>query len=269
MAPTTPSRHRHQSPGLGAQDLGDLAGARAAYERALRIDEKSFGPDHPKVAIDVNNLGSVLQDLGDLAGARAAFERALTIDEKSFGPDHPDVAILRQQPGHGAAGPGRSGGRPGGLRAGARDRREELRPGPPQRRHRRQNLGEVLRALGDLAGARAAFERALRIFEKFLPADHPNIATARENLRIVVEQERSTLAPVDPCRRVAAALSAGAVSRALPWFTCRRCSAAIDPIAPPAHQFWIAPRPSWPPASRPRWRTDSHGRMDQPNHWLT
>ncbi len=71
------------------QDLGDLAGARAAYERALAIDEKSFGPDHPDVATVVNNLGSVLQDLGDLAGARAAFERALAIDEKSFGPDHP------------------------------------------------------------------------------------------------------------------------------------------------------------------------------------
>ena len=39
------------------QDLGDLAGARAAFERALAIDEKSFGPDHPDVATDVNNLG--------------------------------------------------------------------------------------------------------------------------------------------------------------------------------------------------------------------
>ena len=118
---------------LGAvlQDLGDLAGARAAFERALRIDEASFGPDHPKVATDVNNLGGVLQDLGDLAGARAAFERALRIDEASFGPDHPKVAIRRQQPGQCAAGPGRSGGRQGGLRAGAPDRRGELRARPP------------------------------------------------------------------------------------------------------------------------------------------
>ena len=60
------------------QDLGDLAGARAAFERALGIDEKSFGPDHPNVATDVNNLGLVLRALGDLAGARAAFERALS-----------------------------------------------------------------------------------------------------------------------------------------------------------------------------------------------
>ena len=50
---------------------------RAAYERALKIDEKAFGPDHPIVATGVNNLGIVLQALGDLPGAKAAYERAL------------------------------------------------------------------------------------------------------------------------------------------------------------------------------------------------
>ena len=73
--------------------LADYAGAKAAFERALKIDEAAFGPDHPSVAIRVNNLGSVLKDLGDHAGAKAAFERALKIDEAAFGPDHPNVAI--------------------------------------------------------------------------------------------------------------------------------------------------------------------------------
>ena len=70
----------------------DFTTARAAFQRALTIDEKAFGPDHPNVARDVNNLGMVLQDLGDLDGARKAFQRALAIDEKAFGPDHPNVA---------------------------------------------------------------------------------------------------------------------------------------------------------------------------------
>ena len=77
------------------KDLGDLAGARAAYERALKIDEAAFGPDHPNVASDVNNLGSVLKDLGDLAGARAAFERALSIFEKFLPADHPNIRTVR------------------------------------------------------------------------------------------------------------------------------------------------------------------------------
>jgi hypothetical protein len=62
---------------------------------ALEIDEKSFGPDHPEVATDVNNLRSVLKDLGDLAGARAAFERALAIFERALGPDHPNTRTVR------------------------------------------------------------------------------------------------------------------------------------------------------------------------------
>jgi tetratricopeptide (TPR) repeat protein len=69
--------------------VADYAGARAAFERALAIDERTFGPDHPNVAIRVNNLGSVLKDLGQLDEARAAFERALTILERSqLPPDH-------------------------------------------------------------------------------------------------------------------------------------------------------------------------------------
>ena len=79
--------------GFYIKDLADYAGAKAAFERALKIDEAAFGPDHPNVAIRVNNLGGVLKDLGDYAGAKAAFERALKIDEAAFGPDHPKVAI--------------------------------------------------------------------------------------------------------------------------------------------------------------------------------
>jgi tetratricopeptide (TPR) repeat protein len=44
------------------------------------------------------------------------------------------------------------------------------------------NLGDVQYALGDLAGARASFERALAIFGRFLPPDHPNIEIVRGNL---------------------------------------------------------------------------------------
>jgi tetratricopeptide (TPR) repeat protein len=75
--------------------MGDLAGARAAYERALAIDEAAYGPDHPAVARDVNNLGMVLKDLGDLAGARAAFQRALAIFEAFLPPDHPHIRTVR------------------------------------------------------------------------------------------------------------------------------------------------------------------------------
>ena len=41
---------------------GDIAGARKLYERALAIDEKVYGPDHPEVTADIENLASVLTE---------------------------------------------------------------------------------------------------------------------------------------------------------------------------------------------------------------
>ena len=75
------------------QATNRLAEAEPLIRRALAIDEKSFGPDHPNVAIGLNNLALLLQATNRLAEAEPLMRRALAIDEKSFGPDHPDVAI--------------------------------------------------------------------------------------------------------------------------------------------------------------------------------
>ena len=60
--------------------------------RALAIDEKSYGPDHPNVATALNNLAGLLEETNRLAEAEPLMRRALAIDEKSFGFDHPKVA---------------------------------------------------------------------------------------------------------------------------------------------------------------------------------
>ena len=73
--------------------LGDLDNARAAYERALKIDETAFGQDHPNVALRLSNLGGVLNAQGDLNGARAAFDRALQIVENAQEYDHSRLEI--------------------------------------------------------------------------------------------------------------------------------------------------------------------------------
>ena len=74
------------------QDTNRLAEAEPLLERALRIDEKSYGPEHPAVAGDLNNLALLYQATNRLAEAESMIERALKIDEKSYGPEHPRVA---------------------------------------------------------------------------------------------------------------------------------------------------------------------------------
>ena len=61
--------------------------------RALAIDEQSYGPEHPNVAIRLNNLAALLQPTNRLTEAEPLMRRALTIDERSYGPEHPHVAI--------------------------------------------------------------------------------------------------------------------------------------------------------------------------------
>ena len=168
--------------GFHLRMVADFAGAKAAYERAHRIDEASFGPFHPNVAIYLSNLGLVLQDLGDLARARAAFERALPIFEKQLEPEHPNVATLVSNLGSVLQ---KLGDLPGARVASDRALRiDEASFGPdhPTVATRVNNLGSVLQDLGDLVGARAAFERALPIFEKQLGPEHPNVATLVNNL---------------------------------------------------------------------------------------
>ena len=65
-------------------------------QRALAIDEDSFGNDHPNVAIDLSNLAVLLKDTNRLAEAETLMRRAVDILEKSLGVDHPNTRTVRK-----------------------------------------------------------------------------------------------------------------------------------------------------------------------------
>ena len=56
-----------------------LGEAEPLYRRALAIDEKSFGPDHPNVAIRLNNLAQLLRATNRLAEAEPLMRRTVAI----------------------------------------------------------------------------------------------------------------------------------------------------------------------------------------------
>jgi CHAT domain-containing protein len=62
------------------------------YKRSLAIKEKAFGPDHPDVALSLNNLAQLYHAQGRYTDAEPMYKRSLTIREKTLGADHPDVA---------------------------------------------------------------------------------------------------------------------------------------------------------------------------------
>ncbi len=62
------------------------------YELALASDLKTYGPDHPEVAILRNNLGLAWNSKGEYDKAIEYYELALASDLKAYGSDHPRVA---------------------------------------------------------------------------------------------------------------------------------------------------------------------------------
>ena len=74
------------------RNLGKFAEAEQLLQRALAVDERSFGLNHPNVATCLNNLAALLLDTNRIEEAESLYRRALEIDERSFGADDPKVA---------------------------------------------------------------------------------------------------------------------------------------------------------------------------------
>ncbi|MFX0197021.1 MAG: tetratricopeptide repeat protein [Candidatus Hodarchaeota archaeon] len=72
---------------------GRYSEAAKVAEEALSVAEKTFGPDHPAVAVSLNNLALVYQTQGRYSDAEPLFKRLLKIVEKALGLHHPDVAV--------------------------------------------------------------------------------------------------------------------------------------------------------------------------------
>jgi tetratricopeptide (TPR) repeat protein len=74
-------------------EMGRFSEARPLHERALAIDEKALGPEHPITATTQSNLAMLLHGTGSYAEALPLLERALAIRERALGPDSPGTAI--------------------------------------------------------------------------------------------------------------------------------------------------------------------------------
>ena len=172
--------------GVYLQGRARFTEAKELFERALTIGEAAFGPNHPDVAIRVNNLGRVLQDLGDIKGAKGCFERALTIDEAARGPNHPTVAIRVNNLGLVLKDLGDLERAKGCLERALTIGEATFGPNHPNVATGVNNLGSVLRDMGDLEGARGCFERALTIGEATFGPNHPNVAIRVNNLGSVL-----------------------------------------------------------------------------------
>ena len=146
-----------------AYALGDYAGARDGFQRAVALRERALGPRSTQLARSLNGLANTLSVLGDPIGALDAAERALAIREAVLPPDHPDVfnnlgVVARYRAELGDLVRAKALGE----RAVASAARAYGADSPLLAQPLTQ-LGNVLDQLGDDVRARACFERALAI----------------------------------------------------------------------------------------------------------
>ena len=71
---------------------GEEEKAEPLCKRALVIQEKVYGSEHPDVARSLNSLAFFSINKGNYATAEPLCKRALVIQEKVYGSEHPDVA---------------------------------------------------------------------------------------------------------------------------------------------------------------------------------
>ena len=74
----------------GSQGL--YSKAEPLVKRALAIDEKTLGPEHPDTAQSLNDLAVLYKSQGLYSNAEPLYQRALVIREKALGPEHPDTS---------------------------------------------------------------------------------------------------------------------------------------------------------------------------------
>jgi len=74
------------------QSRGDYTRAEPLYKRALEVEKKSLGENHPAYAASLNNLAELYKARGDYTRAEPLYKRALEIEKKSSGENHPDYA---------------------------------------------------------------------------------------------------------------------------------------------------------------------------------
>jgi tetratricopeptide (TPR) repeat protein len=158
------------------------AEAEPLIRRALSIDEKSFGPEHPNVATVLNNLAGLLRATNRLVEAEPLMRRALVINEKSFGPDHPDVARNLNNLATLLLATNRMDEAEPLMRRVLAINEKSFGPDHPDIAIALNNLAALLRATNRLVEAEPLIRRALSIDEKSFGPDHPNVAIALNNL---------------------------------------------------------------------------------------
>ena len=162
--------------------------AKQTYERALAIDRKVLGDDHPRVASHLHNLAVVAQNMGDLKRAETLYRDAIYREERVLGSQHPETAAAIGNYGFLLQREGRLAEAEPLLRKALEVTLRVYGSDNFNVGYARVSLAMLLHDEGSLGEAEEEYRRALAIYDKSLPANHPWRAAALMQLaRLLVD----------------------------------------------------------------------------------
>jgi len=164
---------------------GNYPKALEFYSKALSIQEKNLGKDHPATGAIYNDIGLVYSDMGDYPKALEFYTKALNIREKNLGKDHPattniynDIGLVYSN----------MGDYPKALEFYAKSLNiyeKDLGKDHPATATIYGNIGYAYKNIGDYPKALEFLTKALDIDEKVLGKDHPATANSYNNIGLV------------------------------------------------------------------------------------
>jgi tetratricopeptide (TPR) repeat protein/predicted Ser/Thr protein kinase len=161
---------------------GNYDAAEGWYTKGLASATALHGPDHPDVAVVLNNLAAVHYVRGDYGAANSLYERAMAIFEAILGPDHPNMAAFANNLGSVQFARGEYDEAERLFSRALAIRERSLGPDHTDVAMPLGNLAGVHLVRGDPEKARRLLERALAIYEREFGPDHIEVAATLDTL---------------------------------------------------------------------------------------
>jgi CHAT domain-containing protein/tetratricopeptide (TPR) repeat protein len=157
-------------------EAGKYAEATALAQQFLATLERTLGPNHPNLAVALNNLALLYQMQGRYADAEQMAKRALAIMEKAFGPNHPLVASAITNLGGIYQEQGRYAEVEPLAKRALAIRERALGPDHPDVAEALANLGRTYSSEGRYTEAEPLYKRSLAILQKTEGSNHRDLA---------------------------------------------------------------------------------------------
>ncbi len=159
------------------------------YRKALAIQMKTLGTEHPDTARTMHGIGVLYLNKGAYDRALRWYRKALAIRMKTLGTEHPDTASTMNNIGLVYLKKGAHDEALGWFRKALAIDMKTLGTEHPDTAHKMNNIGIVYLEKGAYDEALGWYRKALAIYEKTRGTEHPDTASTMHNIGVVYKKE--------------------------------------------------------------------------------